>query len=119
MTPPLVSIILCNYSYGRFIAQAIDSVLCQTYGDIELVVIDDASTDDSQQVIASYQGDPRVRTIFHEENRGQAATFNTGFADSNGSLVAFLDSDDTWKPEKLAKMVGAFEHGDFLSLIHI
>jgi len=93
-------------------------VLSQTYADFELIVIDDGSTDDSQQVIAAYQGNPRVRAIFHQENRGQAAAFNTGFANSRGTLVAFLDSDDAWKPEKLAKIVAAFEDGDLSVVQH-
>jgi glycosyltransferase involved in cell wall biosynthesis len=118
MASPIVSVILCNYNYGRFLGQAIRSVLSQTYADLELIIVDDASTDDSRQVIASYQGDPRVRAIYHEENRGQAAAFNTGFANSEGSLVAFLDSDDTWKPEKLAKMREAFEDGAFSVVQH-
>ena len=118
MAPPIVSVILCNYNYGRFLTQAMDSVLCQTYADLELIVVDDASSDDSRQVIASYHGDPRMRAIFHEENRGQAAGFNTGFANSNGSLVAFLDSDDAWNPEKLTTVVGAFQHGDFSVVQH-
>ena len=118
MASPIVSVILCNYNYGRFVAQAIDSVLCQTYADFELVVVDDSSSDDSRQVIASYREDPRIRAVFHEENRGQAAGFNTGFINSNGRLVAFLDSDDAWKPEKLTKVVDAFEHGDFSVVQH-
>lgn len=114
---PLVSVVLCNYNYSRFVGEAIESVLRQTYGNLELVVVDDGSSDGSRQVIASYV-DARSRKVFHGQNRGQAAAFNTGFRETNGSLIAFLDSDDAWKPEKLARVVDAFQHGDFCLVQH-
>lgn len=114
---PLVSVLLCNYNYGRYVGEAIDSVLRQTYGNFELVVVDDGSTDDSRYVITSY-ADARIRKVFHNQNRGQATAFNTGFAETNGILIAFLDSDDAWKPEKLASVVDAFGPGDFCLVQH-
>lgn len=113
---PLVSVILCNYNYGRFIAEAIDSVLSQTYANFELIIVDDGSSDGSKQVIRSY-GDPRIRTIF-QENGGQAAALNSGFERTTGKFIAFLDSDDKWKSEKVAKVVCAFEKDAFSIVQH-
>ncbi len=115
----LVSVILCNYNYGRFIAEAIDSVLCQTHADLELIIVDDGSTDDSREVIASHK-DSRIRAILHQENRGQAAAFNTGFAVAKGVITAFLDSDDWWKPQKLETIVNwhRFLQSDYAVLQH-
>ena len=115
---PLVSIILCNYKYGRYLTKAIDSVLCQTYANFELIIVDDGSTDDSREIIARYE-DPRMEIVL-QENLGQAAALNAGFARANGGLVAFLDSDDWWKREKLEVMIGwdRFLQGDYAVLQH-
>jgi glycosyltransferase involved in cell wall biosynthesis len=99
---------MCNYNYGRFIAEAMDSVLKQTYTHFELIIVDDGSTDNSRKVIQSYN-DPRIRVIF-QPNQGQAAAFNAGFTQSCGELIAFLDSDDRWEPEKLKKTIRGFHH---------
>lgn len=114
---PLISVVLCNYNYARFVTEAIESVLRQTHEDFELIIVDDCSTDGSADVIASYS-DPRIRTEFHKANQGQAASFNTGFAQATGSFVAFLDSDDTWMPEKLARVLRAFEREDLSVVQH-
>ncbi len=107
---PLVSIIINNYNYERFISQAIDSALNQTYPQIEVVVVDDGSTDNSQQIIAKY-GDKIVPVL--KKNGGQASTFNAGFAASQGEIICFLDSDDVFIPEKIAEVVNVFlEHQD-------
>lgn len=111
----LVSVILCNYNYRRFVGEAIDSVLRQTYENLELIVVDDASTDGSREVVESYS-DVRMSIVFHQSNRGQAAALNTGFARSKGSFVAFLDADDAWMPQRLAAAVSAFSGAD-LSLV--
>jgi glycosyltransferase involved in cell wall biosynthesis len=87
----LASIIIDNYNYGRFLNQAIDSALKQTYPNIEVIVVDDGSTDDSREVIAAY-GKRIVPVI--KENGGMASTYNAGFEASNGEVVFFLDSDD-------------------------
>ena len=74
---PRVSICIVNHNYGRFLAAAIDSALAQTWPDVEVVVVDDGSTDDSDEVIASYDG--RVVAV-HQANGGQGSAFNSGFA---------------------------------------
>lgn len=102
---PLVSIVINNYNYERFLAEAIDSALNQTYSNIEVIVVDDGSTDNSRKIIDSY-GDKVIPVL--KENGGQASAFNAGFAASHGDIVCFLDSDDIALPEKAAEIVKAF-----------
>lgn len=100
---PLVSVIICNYNYGDYISEAIESVLSQTYQKLELIIVDDGSTDNSREIISNYD-DPRIVKVF-QENQGQGGAFNSGFANTNGEIIAFLDSDDWWKPEKIETIV--------------
>jgi glycosyltransferase involved in cell wall biosynthesis len=104
--PPLVSVIINNYNYGRFIGEAIDSVLRQTYDRVELVVVDDGSTDHSGEVIAGYG--ERLLPVF-KENGGQGSAFNAGFAGSSGDIIIFLDSDDALLPHIVERVVAAFQ----------
>src|SRR5437016_4753593 len=94
---PLVSILINNYNYGRFLREAIDSALRQTYTNTEVIVVDDGSTDDSRQIIAGYGS--RIVPVL-KENGGQASAFNAGFAVSKGQWICFLDSDDFFAPAK-------------------
>ena len=87
----LVSIIINNYNYARFLRAAIDSALGQSYASIEVLVVDDGSTDQSRAIIDSY-GD-RVKSIL-KKNGGQASALNAGFAQCQGDIVIFLDADD-------------------------
>ncbi len=98
----LVSIIINNYNYGHFVGAAIESALNQTYDRIEVIVVDDGSTDNSRTIIASYKA--RVLPVF-KENGGQASAFNAGFAASSGEIVCFLDADDIFLPQKVAEVV--------------
>lgn len=106
MDTPLASILICNYNYGQFIRKAIDSALNQTYPHLEVIVVDDGSTDSSQEIIRSY-GD-RITAIF-KENGGQASAFNEGFKRSRGEVIFFLDSDDSFAPQKVEVVVGLFK----------
>lgn len=99
---PLVSILINNYNYGRYLREAIDSALNQTYPKTEVIVVDDGSTDDSREIIAGYGN--RIVTVL-KENGGQASAFNAGFAESKGQIVCFLDSDDVWHPCKVEQVV--------------
>lgn len=101
-----VSIVINNHNYGRFVAQAIDSALAQTHPDVEVIVCDDASTDDSWAVIARYAG--RVQAVQLPDNQGQAAAMNAGFALARGDLVIFLDSDDQLDPSAADACVRCF-----------
>jgi len=97
-----VSILINNYNYGRFLREAIDSALSQTYRHIEVIVVDDGSTDNSRSIIASY-GD-RIVSIL-QVNGGQSAAFNAGFAASRGEVICFLDADDEFLPLKVQRIV--------------
>lgn len=110
MDKPLVSILINNYNYGRFLKEAIDSALNQTYPHVEVIVVDDGSTDDSKSIIASYEN--RIQPIL-KENGGQASAFNAGFAASQGDIVCFLDADDIFLSEKVGKIIDIFtKHED-------
>ena len=102
----LVSIIINNYNYDRFLAEAIDSALNQSYTDLEVIVVDDGSTDNSRQIIAEY-GD-RIIAIL-QPNGKQAAAFNSGFAKSKGDIIIFLDSDDFLFPQAVAEIVAIWQ----------
>jgi glycosyltransferase involved in cell wall biosynthesis len=106
---PLVSILVSNYNYGRFIADSIQSALDQTYSNFELIICDDGSTDDSVRIVEEYaRRDPRLRLI-RKENGGQASGFNAAFAASRGEIVALLDSDDIFLPHKVERIVADFQ----------
>ncbi|MGD9835500.1 MAG: glycosyltransferase [Piscinibacter sp.] len=106
MKRPLVSVILPTYNCGRFVADAIDSVLSQTYQPIEVVVVDDGSTDDTLKVVARF-GD-RVR-VFTQANAGPAAARNRAVSEARGEYLAFLDGDDLWLPGHTETLMGQFE----------
>src|SRR5579883_2980546 len=104
MTAPLVSIIITNFNYARFLPTAIDSALAQSYTPIEVVVVDDGSTDDSRQIIAGY-GD-RVRPVL-KANGGPASACNAGFIAARGDIVLFLDADDVLETPAIEQVVAA------------
>lgn len=103
---PLVSVIIPTYNRADLVGRAVDSVLGQTYRDIEVVVVDDGSTDGTQQALAKY-GD-RIRVI-RQGNAGPAAARNRGVGLCRGGILAFLDSDDIWLPGKLKRQVDLLE----------
>ncbi len=106
---PLVSILVSNYNYGRFIGDTIKSALDQTYSNLELIVCDDGSTDDSVQIIEEFaRQDARLHFI-RKENGGQASGFNAAFAASRGEIIALLDSDDLFLPRKVERVVADFQ----------
>jgi glycosyltransferase involved in cell wall biosynthesis len=102
----LVSVVMPSYNHADYIPQAIESVLTQNFQDIELIIIDDCSKDNSRDLILSYKKkDARIRTIFHEKNLGIADTYNDGLDAAEGKYVAILDSDDVWRRNKLEKQL--------------
>jgi len=105
MLKPFVSIIINNHNYQHFVGQAIDSALCQTYHHIEVIVVDDGSTDNSREAIDSYGKE--IVTVF-KPNEGQSSTFNAGFARSSGEIICFLDADDLFLPNKVQEIVNAY-----------
>ncbi len=105
---PLVSILVGNFNYAHYIAQAIESVQSQTYSHWELIICDDGSTDDSVAVIESYsKRDSRIRLV-RQSNAGHGAALNTAYSLSRGEIVCLLDSDDLYLPEKVERVVAAF-----------
>lgn len=99
------SIVIANYNYARFVGDAIDSALAQTWTDIEVIVVDDGSTDQSRDVIGAY-GDKVV--ALYRKNNGQGAALNTGYARSQGDIVIFLDADDVLFPHAVATSIRPF-----------
>ncbi len=97
---PLVSVIIPTFNYGRYLSRAIESVLAQTYTNIEIIVVDDGSTDDTKEIVHKYN-DPMISYIRHEHNYGLSIARNSGIKIAKGDYLAFLDSDDFWLPEKL------------------
>jgi glycosyltransferase involved in cell wall biosynthesis len=107
-----VSVVIPTFNRGWCLGEAVDSVLGQRWSDYELIVVDDGSTDETTELLASYGR--RIR-VLRQANRGVSAARNLGIRASAGRLVAFLDSDDLWLPQKLAAQVAYFEeHPDAL-----
>jgi glycosyltransferase involved in cell wall biosynthesis len=100
-----VDIVIDNYNYGRFLPRAIDSALGQTHENVNVIVVDDGSTDDSRQVLRDYED---RATLVLKENGGHASAFNAGVERCRGDVVIFLDADDVLKPEAAARAAGAF-----------
>ncbi|WP_435362194.1 glycosyltransferase family 2 protein [Haloarchaeobius sp. DFWS5] len=109
---PKVSVVIPTYNRADSVTRAIDSVLTQTVDDVECIVVDDASTDDTQAVLEQYEDEQRVRTLLHEVNQGGNAARNTGLDAAEGEYVALLDSDDEWKPRKLERQLERLENED-------
>lgn len=103
---PVVSVIIPTYNSARYLAEAVDSVLAQTFTDLEVLVIDDGSTDETTSVISGYR--TPVRYI-RQENGGVSVARNRGIQESRGRFVAFLDADDTWYPSKLEHQLKALQ----------
>jgi GT2 family glycosyltransferase len=102
-----ITVIIPVYNRPTFVQEAIQSVLDQTYSNLEIIVVDDGSTDDTPSVLQSFAG--KIR-IIHQENKGVSAARNTGINNSDSKWIAFLDSDDIWLPEKLHMQMQFFEN---------
>lgn len=115
ITTPLTSVIIPNYNYGRYLRQAIDSVLAQSYVRTEILVVDDGSSDESATIVRGY-GD-RVRWI-QQHRAGVSAARNRGVQESHGDLVAFLDADDYWHPRKLERQLARWMNEPTVGFVH-
>jgi glycosyltransferase involved in cell wall biosynthesis len=103
---PKVSVVMPSYNHERYISEAIDSVLNQTFTDFELIIIDDASKDKSKEIIKIYkEKDSRIRAFFHSENKGISRTMNECLEKADGKFIAFFASDDAWVKDKLEKQL--------------
>lgn len=112
---PLVSILINNYNYASYLNESINSALNQTYSNTEVIVVDDGSTDDSQEIIKIYG--EKITPVL-KKNVGQASAFNAGFAIAQGEIISILDSDDVWLPQKVEQVVQAMDNYPNASVIY-
>lgn len=123
MHTPKVSVIIITYNRAHLLKTAMQTVFDQTFEDFELLTIDDASTDDTENTVKSFH-DPRVRYVKHAQNQREGGARNTGMQHAEGEYIAFLDDDDEWLPNKLqlqvdlldAKAEVGFVHGALINL---
>jgi len=109
---PLVSVIIPTYNRAALVPLAIQSALNQTHQNLEIIVIDDGSTDNTKEAVESIaEQDSRVKYLRHDTNKGVAAARNTGIMQARGEYIAFLDSDSQWMPEKIQKQLKVFHEG--------
>lgn len=104
---PMVSVIIPTYNRAHVLGRAIKSVIDQTFTDFELIVVDDGSTDNTEELVTSFD-DSRIRFLRHGQNRGVSAARNTGIRWARGQYIAFQDSDDEWLPQKLERQIEVF-----------
>lgn len=117
MDGPLVSVVMATHNYGRFIGEAIESILAQTYRRFELIIVDDASTDSTPEVIGRYDDDRIVLVEREECSCSGAAPRNDGLAVSGGDLIAVADADDVSAPDRLERQVAFFERSPSVDLL--
>lgn len=103
------SVLINNFNYGQYLRPCIDSVLSQAHPDFEVVVVDDGSTDDSREILASYG--KQIQTVL-KENGGQASSFNAGFAAASGDIIFLLDADDAFLPGKLTRIAEIYDRNE-------
>ncbi len=108
---PRVSVIIPTHNRAHLLNRAVQSVLDQTYQDFEIIITDDASTDNTEELVKGFN-DGRIQYYRHEKNQGGSAARNTSMKHASGEYFAFLDSDDEWFPDKLEKQLTAFEKGE-------
>lgn len=111
---PLVSVVVPAYNAEKTLKASVDSILAQDFRDFEIIVVNDGSSDSTKAILAEY--DSQIRVV-DQNNRGAPAARNAGVNAANGKLIAFLDSDDLWSPDKLAQSVRAFELNPSASLV--
>lgn len=117
MIDGLVSIIMPSWNTGRFIAESIQSVLNQTYTKWELLIVDDCSTDNTDEVVKSFS-DSRIEYFKNKKNSGAALTRNRAIREAKGEWIAFLDSDDLWEPQKLEKQIAFMNNNGYVFSYH-
>lgn len=114
---PLVSVVIATYNMGRYLPEAVASVFGQTYSPLEIIVVDDGSTDDTANIVAYWEKDARFRYI-RQKNMGQQRAKNRGIAEAAGDYIAFLDADDRWKPDKLQRQIPLFGGDQAIGVVY-
>jgi glycosyltransferase involved in cell wall biosynthesis len=114
---PAISVVIATFNYGRFLAGAVESALAQSFRDLEVIVVDDGSTDDTGPVITPYLNDARIR-YERTDHVGQAAAKNSGVRLARGRFIAFLDADDLWLPSKLEEQIAMFRANPALGVVY-
>jgi glycosyltransferase involved in cell wall biosynthesis len=114
---PLVSVVLASYNMGHYLPESVRSVLAQTYENIEVIIIDDGSTDDTEEQIKPLLSDPRLRYI-KQENQGQPKAKNNGIKACNGEYIAFCDGDDLWATNKLELQLPLIDHDPEVGVVY-
>lgn len=109
---PRVAIVMCSYNQRAYVREAVESVLAQTFDDLELIAIDNGSTDGSADILREYEANPRVRLVLHTENKSITKRFNEGVALASSEFINFLYSDDLLLPRKLELQVAEFDRRD-------
>ncbi len=109
----LVSIIMPSYNTAEYIGESIKSVLSQTHTEWELIIVDDCSTDNTDEVVNPFLEDKRIRYLKNEKNSGAAVSRNYALREAKGRWIAFLDSDDLWHPQKLEKQLLFMKENDY------
>jgi glycosyltransferase involved in cell wall biosynthesis len=112
---PIISVIIPSFNSARFVVQAVQSALAQTYSPVEIIVIDDGSNDNTRAVLAPFF--ERTRYVY-QSNKGLSKARNRGIEEARGELIAFLDADDQWLPEKLAKQWDCLKANPSAGLVH-
>jgi glycosyltransferase involved in cell wall biosynthesis len=114
-----VSFVITNYNYGRYVAGAIDSLLAQSMRELEIVVIDDCSTDGSRDILRRYADEPRVRLVMHERNRGHIQSYNEGIGLARGEFIGLFDADDLCiRSDAVARQVAVFDAAPDAGLVY-
>lgn len=112
----LISIIMPSFNTGKYITETIESVLAQSYKNWELIIVDDCSSDNTDEIVSTYLSDDRIHYLKNEKNSGAAFSRNIALRKAKGKWIAFLDSDDLWMPEKLEKQLSFMKsNGYFFS----
>ncbi len=116
---PRVSVIIPAFNYGHFLPEALDSVLAQSFQDFEIIVVDDGSTDTTQEAVSAYiKKNPKRIRYFYQDNKGPAAARNKGIREARGEYIAFLDADDLWLPKKLDLQIDRFQNNPNCGLVY-
>tara|TARA_R100000687_G_scaffold70255_1_gene59839 strand:- start:893 stop:1765 length:873 start_codon:yes stop_codon:yes gene_type:complete len=113
----VISVITPTYNRARFLPAAVASVLSQTFGDFELIIVDDGSEDNTPDVLKPFLADRRVRYVY-QENQGQSHARNLALKQATGDFIAFLDSDDVWARDKLEKQLAVFRANSEVDIVH-